>query len=111
MKKLRDEPTKIDTLKFESPINKENSFRQWNLSPKTTSIMELWYYKDNTAFIEWIIEELDLVEGIGLTFEIDPKGKRTLVDYDGVFAIPDQAMDLLERNGVDCKEMRESMAK
>ena len=96
----------IAMSQFESPINMENSFRSWQLSPKARSTMELFLDTDDTGMIEWICDELDLVEHIGLTFEIDPQGKRTLVDYDGVFDIPDQALDLLEACGIDCSEMR-----
>lgn len=100
----------IDRLEFLSPINLE---RSWGITPvadEAKSTMELFFNKDNTGWIEWVVEELDLSEEIGLTFEIDRHGKRTLTDYDGVFSIPDQAMDLLERNGVDCVEMRKAMA-
>ena len=45
-----------------------------------------------------IIEEMG--EEIGLTFEFDAKGVRTLCDYDGVFALPKEAIELLRRNGV-----------
>mgnify|MGYP001602321875 CR=1 FL=1 len=99
----------IGKLEFDSPINMENSWTQTNLAEKAHSTMELYFYKDNTGFIEWCVDELDIVENIGLVFEIDAQGKRTLTDYDGVFAIPDQALDLLEKHGVDVVEMRKSM--
>lgn len=107
---MTDKSTKIGELTFMSPINKENSFSSWNLAKRTKSVMTLYYYKDNTGFIEWDIPALEMTEHIGLTFEITPEGKRVLEDYDGVFAIPDQAMDLLEKHGVDCASMRKSMA-
>lgn len=100
----------VDKLEFESPINLEGSWGGRNLAKSAKSTMELWLHKDNTGDIEWIVDELDIVEGIGLWFEIDKDGKRTLVDYDGVMTLPDQAMDLLEKNGVDCAEMRKSLA-
>jgi len=104
------EPTSIGKLEFKSPINQEGSWGQRNLAKQTKSVMELYFYKDNTGFIEWDIPKLEMFEHIGLTFEIDPKGKRILTDYDGVFTLPDQAMDLLEAHGVDCSEMRKSLA-
>jgi hypothetical protein len=100
----------IGKLEFESPINLEGSWRSRTLADKAKSKMELFFYKDNTGFIEWECEQLDLVENIGLTFELDRNGKRTLTDYDGVMTLPDQAMDLLERHNVDCAEMRKSLA-
>lgn len=97
---------------FLSPINLEGSWGGRNLAKQAKSVMELYFYKSNAnhATIEWEIPKLDMVEQIGLTFEIDAKGKRTLVDYDGVMTIPDQAMDLLEKHGVDCTEMRKLLA-
>ena len=106
---MADTSELIDTLEFESPINLEGSWGQRNLSEKARSKMELYFDKDDTGFIEWTCDELDLAEQIGLWFQFDRHGRRTLTDYDGVFSIPDQALDLLERNGVDVAEMRKSM--
>lgn len=102
--------TTVDRMEFHSPINLDSSFGCRPVAKRAKSVMELFFYKDNTGFIEWEVPHYDLFETIGLVFEIDTKGKRTLAEYDGVFAIPDQAMDLLERNGVDCADMRKSMA-
>lgn len=104
------EAEKIDTLTFKSPLNLEGSWGMRSLSAETESVMELYFYKDNSGFIDWINDEFDMSEHIGVWFEIDRNGKRTLTDYDGVFTLPDQAMDLLEKNGVDCAEMRKSLA-
>lgn len=101
--------TLIDTMEFESPINLEGSWGQRNIADKAKSTMRLYYNKDNTGYIEWEIHHGDMYEEIGLTFELDVTGKRTLTDYDGVMTLPDQAMDLLEKHGVDCKEMRRVM--
>jgi hypothetical protein len=104
-----DTPEKIAEKTFRSPINKENSFGQWSVAEDTESTMTLFYYDDNTGFIEWDIPEIEETVDIGLTFSIDKNGKRTLTDYDGVFAIPDQALDLLESQKVDVAEMRKAM--
>lgn len=101
---------KIATLAFESPLTMEGSWGSRMLADKAQSTMDLYFHKDDTGYIEWQCEALDLVEDIGLTFEFDRDGKRTLTDYDGVMTLPDQAMDLLEANGVDCAEMRKAMA-
>lgn len=101
---------KIDSLTFRSPITLEGLWGERNLASDAESVMDLYFYRDATGFIEWECEALDLVEHIGLVFELDRNGKRTLTDYDGVFSLPDQAMDLLEKNGVDCREMRKSLA-
>lgn len=105
------ELTKVDTLEFESPINLERSCGLQPVADKAKSVMELYLNKENAdiGFIEWSVPELDMFEGIGLTFETDDDGTRKLTDYDGVMTLPTQAMDLLEKNGVDCAEMRRSM--
>lgn len=109
---MSEQATSIGKLEFDSPINLERSCTPMleTLSDNTHSTMELFYYKDNTGFIEWDIPELEMTESIGLVFEITPDGKRILTEYDGVFCLPDQAMDLLEKHGVDCADMRKAMA-
>lgn len=98
--------TSIDKIKFDSPINMEGSWGGRPLASSAESTMELWFEKDNTGSIEWCVDSLDIVEHIGLTFEIGVNGGRKLVDYDGVMSIPTQALDLLEKHGVDVTEMR-----
>lgn len=63
--------------------------------------MDLYFENDNTGFIEWDIPSLDRTENIGLWFEIDQDGKRTLSDYDGVFSLPSEAIELLRKHGID----------
>lgn len=97
----------IERYEFESPINLEGSWGQRQLADKAKSVMELYFNSDDTGWIEWEVPDLDLFEEIGLTFEIDVAGKRKLVDYDGVMSIPDQALDLLAKHGVDVSEVRD----
>ena len=47
-------------------------------------------------FIEWDIQTLDECENIGIWCE---EGTKTLRDYDGVFQLPDEAIELLKDNG------------
>lgn len=47
-------------------------------------------------FIEWDIPALDDCENIGIWCE---EGTKTLRDYDGVFQLPDEAIELLKSNG------------
>lgn len=101
---------KIGSLVFESPITMEGSWGARRIADKAQSTMDLYFGRDGTGSIEWTCEALDLYEDIGLVFEFDRAGKRTLTDYDGVMDLPDQAMDLLEQHGVDCKAMRKSLA-
>jgi hypothetical protein len=41
-----------------------------------------------------------LFESIGLWFEFDKVGSRTLVEYDGVMSLNDHAIALLRKNNV-----------
>ncbi|HEY9758914.1 MAG TPA: hypothetical protein V6C97_27340 [Oculatellaceae cyanobacterium] len=101
--------TSIDKIEFYSPINLEGSWGIRQVAQKAKSTMELYFRKDDTGFIEWEVPHYELYEVIGLTFEFDKDGKRTLIDYDGVFSIPDEALNLLEKHGVNVTEMREAM--
>ena len=55
------------------------------------------------GFIEWYYynDEEDGCEEIGLWFD----GKQ-VTDYDGVFSLPEQAVELLESRGYDCNEVK-----
>lgn len=91
--------TKIDSYTFTAELITQASWGGRELG-KHESTMDLYFRTDNTGFIEWDIPELEMGEEIGLTFEFDAKGVRTLCDYDGVFALPKEAIELLRRNGV-----------
>lgn len=64
------------------------------------STMDLYFHKDNTGCIEWVVPSLDEYERIGLWFDIGADGSRTLSDYDGIFSLPDEAIALLREAGV-----------
>lgn len=67
------------------------------------STMEL--FKSDTPnhyVIEWDIDTLDTTEHIGLWFD----GKE-LIDYDGVFSLPAEAIEFLEKQGFDCSYAKE----
>jgi hypothetical protein len=60
---------------------------------KYASTMTL--YADGPHYlIEWDIPKLEMTEHIGLTFE-----HKTLVDYDGVFSLPREAVAFLRKQG------------
>ena len=54
------------------------------------------------GFIEWYYfnENEDGCEEIGLWFD-----NGYVVDYDGVFSLPEQAVELLKERGYDCSEV------
>lgn len=58
------------------------------------SKMSLYHDGEDCGYIEWEVPTLDEVVNIGLWFD----GKE-LTDYDGVFSLPEEAIQLLEENG------------
>jgi hypothetical protein len=89
----------IDSMTVKSPLFLEGSWGERDLG-EHESTLELYFRKDNTGFIEWDIPSIDTFESIGLWFEIDRNGKRTLVEYDGVMSLNDHAITLLRKNNV-----------
>lgn len=83
-------------LVFNSPINKETSFGETNLSKNTTSEIEVVISSDGIGSFEWTVEELNEYEVGGLEFE-----DNTLIDYDGVFSLPKELINYLEEQGYD----------
>lgn len=93
----------IATKKFRSPISLEYSMlSQLQKLGEFESEMQLYYDNNGSGFIEWIVDELDIVEQIGLAFE-----NKVLVDYDGVFSFPEQGIILLEENGFNADYVKE----
>ena len=92
----------IATIKFKSPINKENSFNSWSLG-EHMSTMTLYVNDQDWKMgsIEWDIPTADEYVEIGLWFEDD---ETTLRDYDGLFSLPEQAIKLLRDNGYTVDE-------
>ena len=62
------------------------------------------YVDECSGYIEWEFKSKKDYgcEEIGLRFE----GKK-VTDYDGVFSLPVQAIQLLEEKGYDCSEVKE----
>jgi hypothetical protein len=85
---------------FKSPINKENSFGAWNLAEETESTISVNIPEDGRGCFTWDVPELDEYEEGELNFE-----GNTLVDYDGVFELPQQLIDYLNANGYNTDEI------
>lgn len=108
---MASESLKIATKEFRSPISKENSFASWNVTKRAKSTMTLYFdTRERSGFIEWDIPAIEETITLSLEFELQADGKQKLVEYGGNFDLPTQAMDLLEENGIDCAEMRKSLA-
>jgi hypothetical protein len=110
---------KLATKNFESVLALERSMSATKeILGKANNEMALYISEDGlTGCIEW---EYDFIKddnldsdadddydddggsvGIGLWFD----NNKTLTDYDGVFEIPKQAIELLVENGFNCDEI------
>ena len=86
-------------LTFESPINLDNGFTN-NPLGTFTSTMELFKNDEGIPeMIEWDIEELETTESIGLWFD-----GNDLCDYDGVFELPKEAIELIKQSGFNVSD-------
>lgn len=65
------------------------------------STMTLYKYLPIEYHIEWNIPELEETIDIGIWVNEDKK----VMDYDGVFSLPSQAIKLLNENGFDTREV------
>lgn len=74
----------------------EGSFGSHDLGTHE-STMELFFHEGQagSGVIEWDIPDLDTTEHIGLTWDND----KNLLEYDGVFALPKEAITFLEAQG------------
>lgn len=89
----------IATKTFKSSLIMEGSWGEQSLG-EHESVMELYLTEDKTrGFIEWDVPDLQELTEIGLWFQTYG-GKPMLVDYDGVFALPEEAIKMLEDVGV-----------
>ena len=96
----------LATKEFKSELVREYS---WSPHPypvgMADNVMELWVGDDGTGCIIWNWEVEDGSdydeEVIGLWWNFD----KTITDFDGVFEIPDQAIDLLKENGFNTEEV------
>lgn len=96
------EARKIAERTFTSNIVREYSAGGMNLG-EHESTMTLYLAKDATGYIEWDIPAVDEFASIGLWFDVEPyKDGFTLAlrDYDGVFSLPTQAIEMLTENGI-----------
>lgn len=96
-------PKPIATKTFTTYIVSEGSWGARDRG-KHESTMELYEGEDaGHGSIEWEIPAIDEYADIGLTYEMID-GKRHLTDYDGVFSLPKEAIELLESAGIVVSE-------
>jgi len=83
-------------LVFRSPINRETSYGQTNLAKDVESEIEVVIPSNGIGSFEWTIDKLGEYEVGGLWFE-----ENELTDYDGVFELPKELIEYLEKQGYD----------
>jgi hypothetical protein len=73
---------------------------------KIKSTMQLYCYENDSYGIEWDIPSLEETIYIGIWVEKDTK---TVIDYDGVFSLSQEAIEMLEENGFNCDQVRKDL--
>lgn len=91
----------VSTKTFTADLIRAGSWGEQHIGVGT-STMGLYDYTDDKTrgFIEWDLPAIDDCESIGLWYELNNAGVRTLTDYDGVMSLPAQAVDMLEAAGI-----------
>lgn len=81
-------------LVFISPINLETTYGSISLSEGTEAAISVTINADGTGIAEWEVPEIDEYESIGLWFS-----GNELIDYDGVFSLPQELIKYLTEHG------------
>ena len=91
---------KLATRTFTTELFSETSYGSTKLG-KHESTIDLHSFPEvdpDYYLIEWDIPALDQMEEIGIWCE---EGTKIIRDYDGVFSMPDEVMNLLKEQGFD----------
>lgn len=93
------------TKTFESELVSETAFNVTPLGKAKSTFSLLVNNEGTSGVINWEYEFIDDEEeggeeAIGLWFE----GNK-VVDYDGVFELPEEAIQMLVENGYDCEDV------
>lgn len=92
---MTNELVVVGTLEFNSPVNRDDGYRNHRLAENTKSIMTM--YKMEYGYqIEWEIPELDEVEHMNL-YTAFHNQLDYIVDYDGVFELPNEVKGWLDK--------------
>lgn len=100
--------TTIDKITFKSPINVDNGYVNIPQG-EHESTMELLSFDQGDCIEPLIQIEWDNpVDVVHMNIEYyNEKGNNIVTGYDGVFELPKQAIQLLEKNGFNCEEVKE----
>lgn len=91
----------LDKIEFSSNINYDDGSVNRSLG-HYKSTMELFAYEDEPKcfLIEWDIPQLEETHHIGIWLDRNNE----LQDYDGVFELPKQAIEILRKNNIIVSE-------
>ncbi len=97
----------IDKITFKSPINIDNGFTNIPQG-EHESTMELFSFNQWDCIEPLISIEWDNpIDVVHINIEhYNENGKDIVTGYDGVFELPEQAIQLLEKNGFDCEQVK-----
>jgi hypothetical protein len=96
----------IDSVEFTSHVVREHSMLAHADSlgvQKSRMTLMRGQNPDMPYFIEWEIPGIEEYVEIGIF--VKPWHSKKVVDYDGVFELPKQAVALLKKNGFDVSEV------
>ncbi len=85
---------------FIANIVSEDSFAAHDLGKHESTMILHSTGEPGRAFIEWDIPTADEYAEIGLWFDV----MRNLIDYDGVFSLPREAIALIRKHGFKVSE-------
>lgn len=101
----------IDQLTFTSPINIDNGFQNIPQGEHESTMKLLSFHQGDCIEpliqIEWD-NPIDTVH-MNIEYHEDGEGlnrKKIVTGYDGVFELPEQAIQLLESNGFNCEQVK-----
>lgn len=85
---------------FTTDLIREGSWGAHDLGKHESTMTLYMTERPGHAFIEWDIPALDEVVEIGLSFDLE----WNLLDYDGTFSLPREAIALLREKGFTVSE-------
>lgn len=95
----------IATKEFKSRVVREYSAGPVENLGIFNNTMELYHIENNEYLIEWSSDDEEIYVQIGIWVENIWVKNKKVTDYDGVFELPKQAIELLKNNGFNTQEV------
>lgn len=95
------------TIKYSQPVWRETAYGVQDDYGVREQVMTLKKISKNSYNIEWEIfdEKGDTIDYAEIGVFTDENNPKKVIDYDGVFELPDKAQELLKKNGFDVSEV------